>query len=399
MKIYKNSPSRIFRVGFDNKILIRDCGKIFLKNDEIVTFSDKNNNEYDIGKKSWGYYATPSINGRLKNNNFHSYLIKNIYEKIYLMIVHNSKQLNFNKYINDNHLKILLKLDNFLSTGKLNEELEKYIIKNRNCLNFKCKNIKKNIIQFYNYNNAPPKEPNYGIKNYKRKVKKCICCNHFFAEHKLINEKTFYKKNYATISHGKDLSKKFNQIINLGEKSDNFHRIKRFLHFFKDLKFKPVSLLDVGSGLSVFLYGLKKEVNWKLHGIEPEINFTKFGRETLKLNIINSNLNEKNFKKKFNIISLNKVVEHVKNPIKFLQLCKKKLLSNGYLYIEVPDGLTASQQRNGRTREEFMVDHFHIFSMESLKNLLNVSGFDLLEINKIIEESGKYTLYAFCKKK
>jgi hypothetical protein len=46
-----------------------------------------------------------------------------------------------------------------------------------------------------------------------------------------------------------------------------------------------------------------------------------------------------------------------------------------------------------------MVDHFHIFSMESLKNLLNVSGFDLLEINKIIEESGKYTLYAFCKKK
>ena len=215
----------------------------------------------------------------------------------------------------------------------------------------------------------------------------------------ILNEKTFYKKNYATISHGKDLSKKFNQIINLGVKSDNYHRIKRFLHFFKDLKFKPVSLLDVGSGLSVFLYGLKKEVNWKLHGIEPEINFAKFGRETLKLNIINSNLNQKNFKKKFNIISLNKVVEHVKNPIKFLQLCKKKLLSNGYLYIEVPDGLTASQQRNGRTREEFMVDHFHIFSLESLKNLLNVSGFDLLEIKKIIEKSGKYTLYAFCKKK
>ena len=49
------------------------------------------------------------------------------------------------------------------------------------------------MIELYNYKKPPPNEPNYNIKNYKRKIIKCSNCNHFYAIHKIDTTK-FYKK-------------------------------------------------------------------------------------------------------------------------------------------------------------------------------------------------------------
>ena len=43
------------------------------------------------------------------------------------------------------------------------------------------------------------------------------------------------------------------------------------------------------------------------------------------------------FKKKFDLISFNKVLEHLKNPIMLLKSSKRFLNKNGIVYIEVPD--------------------------------------------------------------
>ena len=146
----------------------------------------------------------------------------------------------------------------------------------------------KNFQLFYNYQSPPPLEPIYKIKNYKRKIMRCKICGHFKAKHK-IKVSEFYKKNYSLISHGNDMKKKFNKINNLKSKSDNYHRVKRILSYFKNLKKKDINLLDVGSGLSVFLYQLKKKVDWRLVGIEPDINFVNFAKK-LSINVINLNL-------------------------------------------------------------------------------------------------------------
>ena len=42
-------------------------------------------------------------------------------------------------------------------------------------------------------------------------------------------------------------------------------------------------------------------------------------------------------KKKFDIITLNKVIEHVKNPKALIAKSIKNLKNNGVIYIEVPD--------------------------------------------------------------
>ena len=103
-KLRKFKPSKY------SDIVLKDCGKIILNDNEQVTFSDKYNkkNDYDVTKKNWGYYATPSINGRLKKNNFISYIVLNKSTNLFfIMIVHKNKKNLFLKYLKKENLKIV----------------------------------------------------------------------------------------------------------------------------------------------------------------------------------------------------------------------------------------------------------------------------------------------------
>ena len=98
MKIKIKKKPRVFKVSIGNrKIQLKDTAEIILKQNEQVTFKNFSS-EYDVAKKDWGYYATPSINGRLKKEGFISALVKNKKKMIYLMVIHKSKKSEFNKY-------------------------------------------------------------------------------------------------------------------------------------------------------------------------------------------------------------------------------------------------------------------------------------------------------------
>ena len=103
-KLRKFKPSKY------SDIVLKDCGKIILNDNEQLTFSDKYNkkNDYDVTKKNWGYYATPSINGSLKKNNFISYIVLNKSTNLFfIMIVHKNKKNLFLKYLKKENLKIV----------------------------------------------------------------------------------------------------------------------------------------------------------------------------------------------------------------------------------------------------------------------------------------------------
>ena len=88
MKIEINEPPREYKVGISKEITIRDCAKISLVDDEQVTFF-AGKKEYDFTRKKWGFYATPSMNGRLKRHGFKSALVKNEKNLYFIMIVEN----------------------------------------------------------------------------------------------------------------------------------------------------------------------------------------------------------------------------------------------------------------------------------------------------------------------
>ena len=98
MKFKSNNPPRIFNVGKNNKISISDMGDIFLEPDEQVTFVTDSGNRYDFCRKNWGFYATPSINSRLKKENFIAALVSNKQNRIYIMVVEKSKIKEFRSY-------------------------------------------------------------------------------------------------------------------------------------------------------------------------------------------------------------------------------------------------------------------------------------------------------------
>ena len=115
MKIKKKE--RKFKVGLNN-ITLKEVAKIYLKKDEMISFV-KGKSEYDIVKKNWGYYATPSIDKRLKLNGFKTALVINQYKNLYIMLVEKNKLKTFKKYCKDEKQKKILWLDEINSYKKL----------------------------------------------------------------------------------------------------------------------------------------------------------------------------------------------------------------------------------------------------------------------------------------
>ncbi len=254
------------------------------------------------------------------------------------------------------------------------------------------KRITQNVLR---YNSKPFGETDFKIKKskYKRSYSKCNNCNHYFANHNYDLEK-LYKKNYSKLTYGsqKKIFDKFQKIINLPKsKSDNKLRIERVL---KDLK-KNFICLDVGSGLGVFPYELKKN-KIRVHCLEKDKNLNKHLKK-IKLNVVNNSIFFKKNFLKYDFITMNKIIEHIENPKLFLDKFLNLLKKQGYLYIEVPS-ISALKSKLGKKREEFFIEHFHIFSKKSLENLLKSIYLKIIYVKDVKENSSKYTLVALAKK-
>jgi hypothetical protein len=111
MKIDLKEPPRTFVVGAEGQIQIKDMGDIFLQPNEQVTFVTNSGCRHDFVRKNWGFYATPSINGRLKKEGFKIALVENTQRKIYVMVVEQDKLKLFEQYCRDEQQTVLRWLD------------------------------------------------------------------------------------------------------------------------------------------------------------------------------------------------------------------------------------------------------------------------------------------------
>jgi hypothetical protein len=102
------SINRKFIVGMKNDIKIKHLLNIYLKPNEQITFVSKKNREYDFVKKDWGYYATQSINARLKKFKFLTCLVENrITKKKFILVVYKEKIILFKKYLKKESMKVI----------------------------------------------------------------------------------------------------------------------------------------------------------------------------------------------------------------------------------------------------------------------------------------------------
>jgi SAM-dependent methyltransferase len=232
---------------------------------------------------------------------------------------------------------------------------------------------------------------------YYREIWQFPLSRHYLSVHQMdlsdLYEGAYVDANYQNKS---GLRKTFDRIIGLPhDRSDNVGRIDHITNFLRSLTHRTScnTLLDVGSGLGVFPFGMKL-AGWECTSIDPDLrsveHIQSLGIEAQQgdfMNYASDNV--------YPLITFNKVLEHVLNPVIMLQKCKGNLTPAGLVYVEVPDGEMA--EAGGPEREEFCVDHHHIFSATSLSMLADQAGFSVLQIQRLQEPSTKYTLRAFLK--
>lgn len=111
MNVRRLDPPRAFRVGPGGRIELKDCGRIELATDEQVTFTTESGAEYDVARKAWGFYATPSLNARLPRLGLRPALVKGTEEKFFVLLVERGKEPDFQQYLVEEGLRVIHWLD------------------------------------------------------------------------------------------------------------------------------------------------------------------------------------------------------------------------------------------------------------------------------------------------
>jgi hypothetical protein len=254
----------------------------------------------------------------------------------------------------------------------------------------------------FEYHEPPVGEVRFNIgegASYQRKLQECRLCKHIFSEHDLPMEQ-LYAGQYVDATYGpKGIGAQFDRINGLDPtRSDNIARVKRVHEFassFLDqsgLSKKSRKVLDVGSGLCVFLHQMKK-LDWDCTALDPDERSAEHARSRVGIAAYCGDFFGSNNLGRFNLITFNKVLEHVLDPVGMLIKSRDYLDTKALVYIELPDGEEAA--KIGKSREEFFIDHWHAFSLASLSLLAERASFKLLLSERLLEPSGKFTLRGF----
>ena len=112
VKFTPMDPPREFDVGGDEPIRMSDCARIELDPNEQVTFATDSGVEYDVARKSWGYYATPSLNGRLPKFGLRAALVAGPGSRYYVFLIERGKEQDCERYMDAEGHRIVRWLDN-----------------------------------------------------------------------------------------------------------------------------------------------------------------------------------------------------------------------------------------------------------------------------------------------
>jgi SAM-dependent methyltransferase len=195
----------------------------------------------------------------------------------------------------------------------------------------------------------------------------CDKCDFIFQNPYIkLNDKNFYKERIyfgAINMSSQELIKRFNCTK---------QRIKNYFSS------KKISILDYGCGNGSFLKYLKLNNFEDLTGFEFNIREEKNKRITF----YNDLKCLKNSKKKFDVIVLNHVLEHIKDPVIKLTMIKKYFLkNNGKIFIEVPN--YAIFENIGIKPGNLVKEHFSQFTTKSLYDCAIKSGLNVESIQTI----------------
>ena len=190
----------------------------------------------------------------------------------------------------------------------------------------------------------------------------CSRCYHIQLK-KFVDKKILYNSKYSTRTSNSHLSKQ----------AYNF--LKNFI--LKSLKTKNFGkIVEIGCNDVTMLKKFSKNAVFAL-GIDP-IWINKKYKNSKKFKVIGKYIENIDFKKDINfspdIIFSTHNLEHIENPRKSLLNFTKNLDEKSKIFIEIPE---ASLMIKNLRYDQIFHQHYHYFTLSSLKNLANQIGYSV----------------------
>ena len=219
----------------------------------------------------------------------------------------------------------------------------------------------------------------YTAGDKKNKVIKDINKKIIFLE-KYENENAHYNESNDKI----DLRKSNKKIKNIktsfrNDQSPKIQDDKRRVNQFEKM-LKNKDILDVGCAWGGFLRSLKNAKS--LNGVELRSECVNFIKKKIKKINISTHINS--VQKKFDVITMFHVLEHLPYQVETLKQLKPKLKKNGKIIIEVPhaeDFLILQEELREFKDFIFWSDHLVLHTYKSLKKILTKAGFKNIKIS------------------
>ncbi|HZP68476.1 MAG TPA: class I SAM-dependent methyltransferase [Pseudolabrys sp.] len=255
----------------------------------------------------------------------------------------------------------------------------------------------------FTYSEPPPLETRFPLakdERYWRELHRCSDCGHY-VESFAPDQGSLYAGEYVTtLYRDRDgIRRAFERINALPpEKSDNVGRVRFVDSYCRDrwrgARAGVLRLLDVGAGLGVFPFRMK-QAGWDCVALDMDERLAAHHRETVGVQALTGDVRGIRGIGAFDLVTFNKVLEHVGEPVGMLASVRRLLAPDGLVYVELPDGEAAAAE--GKEREEFLLGHKHVFSLASYALLIAKAGFELLTCERLREPSTKFTLRGFAR--
>jgi len=239
-----------------------------------------------------------------------------------------------------------------------------------------------------------------GRNDFRLRWYECGNCGVYFSEQYGKIEGVYDDNDMYDAQYDREgIKARYHEIMGLNEdESDNALRVRRVKAFF--LRYRAETgrireryqILDVGAGLGVFVAKIADDM-FSPDALEMNSVATNHIREELGFPVFNIPVQEFEAEKAYDLITMNKVIEHIKKPVPVLKSIKRILGKDGIIYLELPD--TRSCEFHGHASGAFASGHYMVYNPASIFYLLGKAGFEILSMDRIQEPSGKLSIYSF----
>ena len=179
----------------------------------------------------------------------------------------------------------------------------------------------------------------------------------------------FYREEYRT-EYKSAFKPKPKHVIRYA--SGSIYSFQKMMNYIKDVNDKK--FLDIGSGSGEIIYFAKKR-GFDVTGIEPHSGYANYCINELSLPVINQTYENAEIKKNnYDLIHLNEVLEHMRDPLKVLNDIYSFLKPGGVAFINVPNIELEIHAPNTRFHFAHIFNYNHI----TIKKIIEKCGFEIL---------------------